>query len=329
MPRPRVLVTPSIVNGVPGPYKQILEEGGFEVVYPPAGLSLADPAVLLKQVEGIDAVVASTDPFNRDVLSACQVRVVARTGVGYDSIDVAAATERGVAVTITPGTNEHSVAEQALALLLGVFRGLPGRIDEVRRGKWLRKPLPRLAGKTIGLVGLGRIGKAMVGRSQGLGLNVIGYDPYPDTEFAALNNVELCSLEELLARADIVSLHLPSTPDTHHLINASALALMKPRSVLINTSRGPLVDEDALVEALRRGHLLGAGLDVFQIEPLPTDSPLLAFPNVLATPHAGGVDEESLEAMCTLAARCVVDLHQGRWPDECVVNRELKGSWKW
>jgi phosphoglycerate dehydrogenase-like enzyme len=263
------------------------------------------------------------------VLSASQVRVVARTGVGYDSIDVPAATEQGVAVTITPGTNEHSVAEQALALLLGVFRGLPGRIDEVRRGKWLRKPLPRLAGRTIGLVGLGRIGKAMVGRCQGLGLTVIGYDPFADKEFAALNNVELCDFDDLLSRADIVSLHLPSTPETYNLIDARALGRMKPRGVLINTSRGTLVDEGALIEALRSGHLLGAGLDVFQVEPLPTDSPLLAFPNVLATPHAGGVDEESLEAMCTLAARCVVDLYQGRWPDECVVNRELKGRWKW
>jgi D-3-phosphoglycerate dehydrogenase / 2-oxoglutarate reductase len=326
---PRVLVTPAVINGVPGPYKQVLEAAGLEVVYPPRDAALADPAVLTKHLQGIDAVLASVDPFNRDVLSASRLRVVARMGVGYDSVDVPAATERGVVVTITPGTNEHSVAEQAIALITGVFRGLPGRIDEVRTGKWLRRAMPRLAGRTIGLLGLGRIGKALVSRAQGLGLEVIAYDPYPDRAFAARHGVDLCGFDELLSRADIVSLHLPSTPETANIINAGALRRMKRGSVLINTARGTLVDEGALVESLRGGHLLGAGLDVFQVEPLPTDSPLLQFPNVLVSPHTGGLDEQSLEAMGTLAAQCVVDLYQGRWPDECVVNRDLKGKWKW
>jgi phosphoglycerate dehydrogenase-like enzyme len=139
----------------------------------------------------------------------------------------------------------------------------------------------------------------------------------------------LCTFAELLAAADIVSLHMPATVQTTDLINRQTLAQMKRGSVLINTSRGALVDEDALCEALASGHLMGAGLDVFKVEPLPLSSPLLALENVLVSPHMGGLDAESLEAMTALAARCVADLYQARWPDGCVVNAELRPGWKW
>jgi phosphoglycerate dehydrogenase-like enzyme len=176
---------------------------------------------------------------------------------------------------------------------------------------------------------LGRIGKAVVPRALGLGLKVIAYDPFPDREFAARREIELCELDDLLARADIVSLHLPGTAETTNLIDAAALARMKRGSILINTARGNLVDEDALVEALRSGHLAAAGLDVFKREPLPPDSPLLTFDNVLVSPHMGGLDVESLDAMGRLAAECVVDLHRGRWPEACVVNPAVRPGWKW
>lgn len=326
---PRVLVTPAVLHGMPGTYRDVLEAAGFEVVYPTRCANLADPAVLCAQLEDIDATVASVEPYTREVLDRCRLRAIARMGVGYDAVDVAAATDRGVAVTITPGANEHSVAEQTIALITGVTRGFPGRIDEVRRGQWIRRALPRLAGRTLGLVGFGRIGKAVVSRAQGLGLKTIAYDPFPDREFAARNTVELCELNDLLGRADIVSLHLPGTPETTNLIDAAALRRMKRGSILINTARGNLVDEDALVEALRSGHLAAAGLDVFKREPLPTDSPLLGFENVLVSPHAAGLDEESLEAMGRLAAECVVDFYRGRWPEACVVNPAVREKWKW
>ncbi len=328
---PRVLVTPFMLYEAPGVYRDILEAAGLEVVYTPENKPLADPDVLLAflREQHIEAVLASVEPFNRHVLSESSLKVIARMGVGYDAIDVAAATEFGVAVTITPGTNDVSVAETTIALLLGVYRGFPGRDREVRSGDWHRRALYRLDGRTLGLVGLGRIGKAVVPRAIGLGLKVVAYDPFPDVKFAGRHNVELLDFDRLLATADIVSLHLPCAAETTDIINRDALAKMKPGSVLINTARGGLVDEDALFDALRNGHLFAAGLDVFKTEPLPADSPLLELENVLLSPHVGGLDEQSQEAMSTLAARCVADAYQGKWLDGCVVNDEVRPRWHW
>jgi phosphoglycerate dehydrogenase-like enzyme len=326
---PRVLVNPSVLYQAPGPYRDVLQAAGMEVVYPQAGVSLLDRRNLLAQLKGVDAVLASVEPYDREVIQASGLRVIARVGVGYDAVDVAAASDHNILVTTTPGTNEHSVAELTIALLTGIFRGFPYRYHEVRSGKWTKRALPRLSGKTLGLVGLGRIGRAVVPRAQGLGLQVIAHDPLADPEFAEQFGVRLCSFAELLNEADIVSLHMPATVQTTNLINRQTLAQMKRGAVLINTSRGALVDEDALCEALRSGHLMGAGLDVFKVEPLPLNSPLLELENVFLSPHMGGLDEESLEAMTTLAARCVAELYQGRWPEGCVVNAELRSGWKW
>jgi D-3-phosphoglycerate dehydrogenase / 2-oxoglutarate reductase len=328
---PRVLVSPTVIKHQPGPYRDVLDAAGFEVAYPTAKLSESVPEneLLLAQLAGVSAVLAGSEIYTRDVLKQARLRVIARMGVGYDAIDVAAASEAGTLVTTVPGTNHHSVAEQTLALLLGVFRGFPGRDREVRTGVWLRRALPRLAGRTIGLVGLGRIGQAVVPRALALGLNVIAYDPLPNVAFAEAHGVRLCSLDELLAEADIVSLHLPCTSETANLIDARALGLMRQGAVLINTARGGLVDEAALADALESGHLLAAGLDVFKTEPLPLDSRLLRCDNVLLSPHMGGLDFESQRDMSTLAAQCIADLYQGRWPEGCVVNAELRDGWKW
>jgi phosphoglycerate dehydrogenase-like enzyme len=326
---PRVLVAPSVLYQAPGTYRNVLEAAGLEVVYPIAGQSLLERKNLTAQLQGIDAVLASVEAYDRGVIEESRLRVIARVGVGYDAVDVAAASDHGTLVTITPGTNEHSVAELTIALMTGVYRGFPYRYHEVRSGKWTKRALPRLSGKTLGLVGLGRIGRAVVPRAQGLGLKVIAHDPLADPEFAEQFQVRLCTFPELLAQADIVSLHMPATVETTNLINRQTLTQMKRGSVLINTSRGALVDEDALCESLKSGHLLGAGLDVFKTEPLPLSCPLLELDNVLVSPHMGGLDEESLEAMTALAARCVADLYQGRWPEGCVVNADLRSGWKW
>jgi D-3-phosphoglycerate dehydrogenase / 2-oxoglutarate reductase len=328
---PRVLVTPTVIMNRPGPYRDLLEAAGLDVVYPTVKLSESVPnaALLLSQLSGISAVLAGSELYSREVLQKAGLRVIARMGVGYDAIDVAAASQCGTLVTIVPGTNHHSVAEMTIALLLGVFRGFPGRDHEVRGGLWRRQALPRLAGRTIGLVGLGRIGQAVVPRAIGLGLKVIAYDPLPNEAFASLHGVRLCSLDELLSEADIVSLHLPCTPETTDIINVRTLARMKQGAVLINTSRGGLVDEQALTNALADGKLMAAGLDVFKTEPLPLDSSLLKLDNVLMSPHMGGLDFESERDMSTMAAQCVVDLYQGRWPEGCVVNAEIRSNWKW
>jgi phosphoglycerate dehydrogenase-like enzyme len=212
---------------------------------------------------------------------------------------------------------------------LGVTRGLVQRDREVRQGVWSRQPMPRMAGKTFGIVGLGRIGRAVVPRVQGLGMKIIACDPFADREFAARHNATLVELNELLQTADVVSLHPPTTPETFNMINRQTLALMKRGAVLLNTARGAVVDEEALCEALDRGQFLGVGLDVFKVEPLPLSSPLLKYDNVLVCTHMGGLDCESQNATSSLAAMCIVDLHRGQWPDACVVNRQLREGWKW
>ena len=309
----RVLVIHEIRNRR-GIHLELLKNAGLEAYSPE--LSLMKPDVLLKHLDGVSAVLAGMEPFNPEVLAqAKDLRVIARVGVGYDAVDVPAATKHNIAVTTTPGTNEHSVAELTIAMLTGIYRGYPFR--------------DRLSGRTLGLVGLGRIGRAIVPRAQGLGLKVIAYDPFPNSEYAQANQVKLCTFPELLAEADIVSLHLPATAETRNLINADTLAQMKPTAVLINTARGSLVDEDALYQALTTGRLWAAGLDVFQEEPIPANHPFLKLDNVLLCPHTGGIDEESEYAMCTMAAQCVVDLYQGRWPEGCVVNETIRPGWKW
>jgi len=213
--------------------------------------------------------------------------------------------------------------------MLGVSRALVQRDREVRAGRWSRKPMPRMAGKTFGIVGLGRIGRAVVPKIQGLGMRIVAFDPYADKEWAAMAGIPLLSFHDLLKTADVVSLHVTTTAETTNMINRETLALMKPDAILVNTGRGALVDEEALCEALDRGHLFGAALDVFKTEPLPIPNPLLKHDNVLLCTHMGGLDVDSCAAMGNLAAQCIVDLAHGRWPEACVVNRELKGRYKW
>jgi D-3-phosphoglycerate dehydrogenase len=326
---PNVLVTPTILRNIPGPYSETLRQGGFDIIYPPNGCDTMRRENLLPLLAKADAMIASVEKLTREVLAGTKLRAVARMGVGYDAIDVPAATDLGIAVTITPGTLEESVAEHTVAMMLGVSRGLVQRDREVRAGRWTRQPMPRMAGKIFGIVGLGRIGRSVAAKVQALGMRTVAFDPYADKAAAAKIGVTLMTLDELLQTADVVSLHTTTTPETTNMINRKTLALMKPGSILVNTGRGALVDEDALCEALDSGHLFGAGLDVFKTEPLPLDSPLLKYGNVLLCTHMGGLDTESTAAMANLAAQCVVDLHHGRWPDACVVNRELRDRYRW
>lgn len=324
---PRALITPVVYQDGSGPWRSILESAGIDYVIAKGDCVTLGADEFIQQLQGIDGTLASVESYSDEVFRRTRLKAVARVGVGYDAIDVDAATRHGVAVSITPGTNEHSVAEQAISLLTAVFRDVARRDREIRNGVWRRDCPRRLAGNTIGLVGLGRIGKAMVPRCQGLGLTVLAYDPMPDREFAARHGVKLCDFPDLLRQSDIVSLHLPCTRETVDMINAQTLSLMRPDSVLINTSRGGLVDETALDAALRSGRLFGAGLDVCKVEPLPTDSPLRAHQNIVFAPHLGGIDQTALDAMGTLAAQCLVQLLTGTWPEGCVVNTAVRESW--
>lgn len=327
----RALISSGPVRHWPGVYRGVLESGGFDLIEPPGNdeLSRADLAHYLADA---DAIIAGGEGLDGGLISdAKRLKVIARVGVGYDAVDVAAATARGVAVTITPGTNQGSVAEQTFGLLLAVTRQIARLDSVVRAGGWERPILGPLRGRTLGLIGLGRIGRAIVPRARAFEMPVIAHDPVAavDRSFEERYDVRRVGLEELLEQADIVSLHLPMSPATARLMNASAFARMKRGAILVNTSRGGLVDEAALIEALTDGRLGGAGLDVFDREPPPADHPLFAFPNVVLAPHLGGQDERSLADMAELACRCVVDLAQGRWPSECVVNPEVRPGWSW
>ena len=326
---PRVICTAKMCEF--GPHFEILQAAGFEVDTVPTEVDLRkEPHRVVEQVQGYDAVLAGAEIYSREVLEQLpDLKVISRYGVGFDAVDLAAADAQNIVVTITPGVNHHSVAEQAFALLMGIARMIRTQDRAVRSGEWERELTPRVWGSTIGIVGLGRIGQAVATRAIGMGMHVLAYDPFPNEEFAKTHQIKLLSLEELLKQSDYVTLHLPVTPETIDIINRDTLAIMKPGSVLINTARGGLVDENALVEALESGHLRGAGLDVFKKEPLPVESPLIKLENVLLSCHTGGLDQESHRDAYAMAAQNIVKLHQGEWPVECVMNMKETTGWKW
>jgi phosphoglycerate dehydrogenase-like enzyme len=261
-----------------------------------------------------DAGIVSTDPFDEGVLRRCpRLRVLARVGIGVDAIDVDAATRAGVAVTITPGLNTECVADHAVTLILACLRRLVENDAAVRRGEWSRGgPLigRDVARSTVGLIGLGRIGQASARRLAAFGVRLLGHDPAG----VDVPGVEECTLDEVLARSDAVSLHVPLSAATAGLIGERELRLMPRGSFLVNTSRGGLVQEAALVAALRDGHLAGAGVDVFEREP-PRGSPLLELPQVTLSPHVAGIGVHTQQAMLEMAVRSVLDVLAGREPD--------------
>jgi D-3-phosphoglycerate dehydrogenase len=330
---PVAFITPEHLRADPSPYVDILKRNGFEVRYPKLS-SLArgessDDVVIDNLLEA-DAVIAGGEQFPPAVINALpRLRVIARAGVGYDRVDVPAATARKVAVTITPNANHECVAEHALAMMFAIAKNVIDADRSMRAGKWERVLTEPLRGKTFGIVGLGRIGRSLSLRVKALGMKVIAHDQFPNETFVRQHEIELVSLDDILARSDYLSLHCPASPETFGLINRTTLAKMKPGSVLINTARGRLVVEADLVEALKSGHLRAAGLDVFEQEPPRADNPLFKLPNVVLAPHMGGMDKLSLENMGIESAENIVNLFLGRWPLGAVVNAELEANWKW
>lgn len=322
---PTALISPREVRNFEARYADVFADAGWAVKYPPPGeANILSPTELREALVGVDAVVAGSETYEGELFDQFpQLKVVARVGVGYDSVDVPAATARGVAVTTAPGTNHESVAEHTFALLLAFTRLIPLRNQVIHGGGWPRHYSRPLRGQTLGLAGLGRIGKAVAVRAVAFGMNVIAFDPLP----VDLTGIERVTWDRLLAESDFLSLHLPLTPTTRHVINSEAFARMKPGAVLVNTSRGGLVNEVALVAALRSGHLGGALLDVLDPEPPLAAHPLLGMPNVLLTPHAAGVDLKSLGDMARSAAESIVSIFRGDWPAEKVVNPEVRANW--
>jgi phosphoglycerate dehydrogenase-like enzyme len=294
-----------------------LEAAGFTVERKRDLENNRDQGRIIAGLSDCWGVVAGGEVYSRAVLERLpDLRIIARMGVGYDRVDVEAATERGVVVSITPGTIEPAVAEWTVAHILAVRRRLLQADRAVRSGQWiLPDPLsPSLVGATVGLVGLGRIGREVVKRLGGFGCTLIGVDPLANTDEWRRLGVEIVDFGSLLERSDIVSLHLPLMESTRNLIGAKELARMRRSAILINTSRGGLVDEDALVAALRAGTIAGAGLDAFAEEPLPVSNALTALDNVVLTGHVAYATRTAARAAAQNAIDAVLALANGRIP---------------
>ena len=297
---------------------KLLHEAGIRVV----NASAPDPVSLGSALGTADALIVRSAEVNRTMLGqARRLKLIGVHGVGVDAIDIAAATEHGVIVANTPGSNAQAVAEQAIALMFAVAKRVPLADRTVRQGDFFafkyRVPLIELEGSTFGVVGFGNIGQRAARMAKGLGMRVVTYSPNaPDSVLAEIGVERARSLEALLGEADIVSIHVGLNERTHNLIGRQELALMKPTALLINTGRGGTVDEIALAEVLAEERLAGAGLDVFAVEPMPYDHPLLALDNVVVSPHNGGSTAASMSRTARAVARHVVEVSRGQKPTQ-------------
>lgn len=310
----RLLVTPTSYGKNDARLKPELEALVGEVIYNPTGkpLTSAEVAGLLP---GIDGYIAGLDVIDANALmNADKLKVIARYGVGFDNVDLEYATSKNIIVTNTPGANSVSVAELALGLILALARQIPEAVDAVHQGKWPRYSGVSLEGKTIGILGLGAIGKQLARRLSGFDCKILAFDPYADQQFAKDHQITLSEMDQVIAASDFVSLHLPLLPETRGIVDEAFLNKMKKGSYLVNTSRGEAVNEDALLKALQSGHLKGAGLDAFSVEPPDPNNPLLALPNVIATPHLGAQTDGATSNMGWMAMKDCLAVLKGEKP---------------
>ena len=311
---PKVLITAPGSRGDDDPRFQPLRDAGWQVKTHRWPGGRPDEEEVVELVQGYDAVIASSNErYTRSVLErADTLKHIARWGVGYETVDVPAASDNGVVVTTTQGSNHWAVADHAWALMLAVSRRIV-ELDKIGRTNTWSRPLARdVWQKTLGVIGLGRIGRGVAQRAFGFEMKVVAYEPYPDRDFCAKWNIELVdSMDEVFKQADFVTLHAPG--DNVSLMNAERLALMKPTAVLINTARGTLVDEDALYAALTSGQLAGAGLDVRLEEP-PENDRFAALPNVVLTPHVAGSTHEAQAVSSVMVIEQIIASARGEMP---------------
>ncbi len=282
---------------------------------------------LVALLHGVDAYIAGSAAITRDVLErASALKVISRRGVGFERIDLDAARERNILVAITTGANQHAVADHVFALLLAAARRVLDAHRCVTEGGWAAFSGPELRGKTLGIIGLGRVGKGVAARARGFSMRVVAADPVRDDEFARANDTAYVELEELLACADVISVNASLNDTTRGLLDGKMLSRMKKGSILVNTARGGIVDEAALATALRAGPIRAAGIDVFEHEP-PVNSPLVGLPNVVLTPHIAAYTDEATAAANLLAATTVAGYSEGRLPDpDCIVVAPMRDA---
>ncbi len=304
----KILVTPTSLQ--PGKNEEALKplrKFADELVFNETGKPLSGED-LIRLLQDCDGYLAGLDYITEEVLQACpKLKAISRYGVGYDRVDIESAKKLGIKVANTPGVNAVAVGELAVGLILACARKIPSLDRSTRAGEWVRSSGMELRGKTIGICGLGAIGKVVAGCAKGFGMTVLAYDPYINETYCKEHEIENVELEELMKRSNVVSLHLPLLESTKHLINERMIGLMPDGAILINAARGGIIDEDAAYEALKSGKLGGLGLDAFEQEP-PKDSGLFEFDNVVATPHTGAHTREAVEAMASLSVKNMITL---------------------
>ena len=309
----KILVTPtSFLKPENAAAKAKLELFADEVVYNDLGRPLQADEIL-ERLDGVDGYVAGLDYITADVLekAPASLKVISRYGAGVDRVDMAAATAKGIKVTNTPGTNSVAVCELAFALMLCAARNVPKLHTAVEKGEWPRSQGIELRGKTLGIVGMGAIGKNLAIRAKAFGMTVNAYDPYFDEAFAKENGIGRLELDEVLTTSDFISLHVPLNDSTRHMIDAEKIAEMKDGAIVINTARGGIIDEQAAAEAVKSGKLGGLGLDAFEQEPL-IDSPLKGLDTVIFTPHTGAHTAEAVSGMGSMAVDNVIAVLSGK-----------------
>ncbi|MCI9261967.1 C-terminal binding protein [uncultured Adlercreutzia sp.] len=301
--------------------KQMVEEAGIDFVgY--SELAGREPAELIKHLQNADGAITSYGFYRAEVFEALpQLKVVSKTGTGVDNIDVAAATANGTAVCNVPAYGTEVVSDHAIALTLAVLRRINEIDTDMRQGIWdfrRRRPLGQVHGRTFGVVGYGNIGRAAARKARGLGFNVVVWDHKGTPGRFTPEDFPYVSFEDLLRTADVVSFHTALVPATHHLLNADNIKLMKDDAVVVNTSRGAVIDTDAVAAALQSGKLWGAGIDVFEHEPVSPDAPICQAPHTVLTSHAAYWSEESAVELRTRCTQNAIDVVLGRQPEACV-----------
>lgn len=292
-----------------------LEDAGYELVLNNCGRRLSEDE-LIEQLQGMDAFLGTANPFTERVFDACpDLKIIARTGVGVDTIDIESATSHGVAVTSTPGAGAEAVAEYAMTMMCAVGRRVVEADHGAKTGNWSRFVGGALFHKTLGILGTGNIGRTLAGISRGFDMKVIAYDAFRNEAWAAKNNVTYCdTMEDVLREADFVSIHVPLMPSTIDMIGAKELAMMKPTAYLINCARGGIVNEQALYDALVNKVIAGAGLDVFVAEPVNADNPLLTLDNCICSTHNAGSSLDGKNRLLEFTARNLIEFIHGEKP---------------
>lgn len=318
----KILLTTTSFQDTPGAHHDVLKKSGFEVVTARGPLSEQQVLDLIKQHDGFDGLLNGDDRITARVIDAGlpRLRVIAKYGIGLDSIDVKYASSKKIPVLFTPGVNETTVAEHAYGLMIAVAKNFWFHLRAVKAGKWDRKTGHELYGKTLGILGLGRIGKEVVKRAGAFGMTCIGHGNHWDDDFAAQHRLtRLPTREEVLKRADIVSLHINLTADTRGFINKDRIAFMKDGAILINTARGGVIVEQDVADACKSGKLWGYGADVLETEPMKSPHIFQEIDNIILTPHVGSRTYESVQRQGLRAANNLVNFLNGN-PDYIQAN---------